>query len=39
MLTDVVVSVTVTALLLALALDVFKRTGTLDPDAVDVLRG
>jgi multicomponent Na+:H+ antiporter subunit C len=38
-LTDVVVSVTVTALLLALALDVFKRTRTLDPDAVDVLRG
>jgi multicomponent Na+:H+ antiporter subunit C len=38
-LTDVVVGVTVTALLLALALDVFKRTGTLDPEAVDVLRG
>jgi multicomponent Na+:H+ antiporter subunit C len=38
-LTDVVVGVTVTALLLALALDVFKRTGALDPDAVDVLRG
>jgi multicomponent Na+:H+ antiporter subunit C len=38
-LTDVVVSVTVAALLLALALDVFKRTGTLDPDAVDALRG
>ncbi len=38
-LTDVVVGVTVTALLLALALDVHKRTRTLDPDAVDVLHG
>jgi multicomponent Na+:H+ antiporter subunit C len=38
-LTDVVVSVTVSALLLALALDVFKRRGTLDPDAVHALRG
>jgi multicomponent Na+:H+ antiporter subunit C len=38
-LTDVVVSVTVSALLLALALDLFKRRGTLDPDAVHALRG
>jgi multicomponent Na+:H+ antiporter subunit C len=38
-LTDVVVSVTVSALLLAVALDVFKRRGTVDPDAVHALRG
>ena len=30
-LTDIVVSATVTALLLALAVEVFKRRGTLDP--------
>jgi multicomponent Na+:H+ antiporter subunit C len=38
-LTDVVVSVTVSALLLALAVDVFKRTGELDPDALAPMRG
>ena len=38
-LTDVVVSVTVSALLLALAVDVFKRTGELDPDALAAMRG
>jgi multicomponent Na+:H+ antiporter subunit C len=31
-LTDVVVSVTVTALLLALVVDVWRRSGTLDPE-------
>ncbi len=31
-LTDVVVSVTVTALLLALVIEIWKRSGTLDPD-------
>ena len=31
-LTDVVVSVTVAALLLALVIDVWKRSGTLDPE-------
>jgi multicomponent Na+:H+ antiporter subunit C len=38
-LTDVVVSVTVSALLLALAVDVFKRTGEVDPDALAPMRG
>ena len=38
-LTDVVVGVTVTALLLALALQAHKRFGTLDPDALRKLRG
>lgn len=33
-LTDIVVGATVTALLLALALQVHKRTGTLDPTAM-----
>ena len=36
---DVVVSVTVSALLLALAIDVFKRTGEIDPDALAAMRG
>jgi multicomponent Na+:H+ antiporter subunit C len=31
-LTDIVVSVTVTALLLALVVDIWKRSGTVDPD-------
>jgi multicomponent Na+:H+ antiporter subunit C len=31
-LTDIVVSVTITALLLALVVDVWKRSGILDPD-------
>jgi multicomponent Na+:H+ antiporter subunit C len=38
-LTDVVVSVTVLALLLALAVDVHKRHGTLDLDELRELRG
>jgi hypothetical protein len=31
--------VTVSALLLALAVDVFKRTGEVDPDALAAMRG
>lgn len=38
-LTDVVVSATVTALLLALAVQIHKRHGTLDPDRLRDLRG
>jgi multicomponent Na+:H+ antiporter subunit C len=38
-LTDVVVAVTITALLLALALQTHKRFGTLDPEALRSLRG
>jgi multicomponent Na+:H+ antiporter subunit C len=38
-LTDVVVGVTVTALLLALAVQEHKRFGTLDPDKLRALRG
>jgi multicomponent Na+:H+ antiporter subunit C len=38
-LTDVVVSATVTALLLALAVQVAKRHGTIDPDQLRALRG
>jgi multicomponent Na+:H+ antiporter subunit C len=38
-LTDVVVSVTVLALLLAVAVQVYKREGTLDPDEVPAVRG
>ncbi|MGW0994284.1 sodium:proton antiporter [Streptomyces sp. NPDC002520] len=38
-LTDVVVGATVTALLLALAMQVRKRHGTLDPDALTGLKG
>jgi multicomponent Na+:H+ antiporter subunit C len=38
-LTDIVVEVTVTALLLALAIQAHKRFGTLDPDELRVLRG
>jgi multicomponent Na+:H+ antiporter subunit C len=37
-LTDVVVGGTVTALLLAVAVQLFKRRGTLDPDELDPLR-
>lgn len=39
MLTDVVVEATVLALLLALALLVHSRSGTLDPDDIQRLRG
>ncbi|MFC9634906.1 sodium:proton antiporter [Streptomyces mirabilis] len=38
-LTDIVVGATVTALLLALVLQVAKRHGTLDPDELRELRG
>ncbi|WP_033319032.1 sodium:proton antiporter [Streptomyces yerevanensis] len=38
-LTDVVVGATVTALLLALVLQIAKRHGTLDPDELSELRG
>ena len=38
-LTDVVVGVTVAALLLALAVQEHKRTGTLDPEEMRSLRG
>ncbi|MEV4434844.1 NADH-quinone oxidoreductase subunit K [Streptomyces sp. NPDC049585] len=38
-LTDVVVGATVTALLLALVLQVHKRHGTVDPDELTELRG
>jgi multicomponent Na+:H+ antiporter subunit C len=38
-LTDVVVSATVTALLLALSVQVAKRHGTVDPDELRSLRG
>ena len=37
-LTDVVVGVTVSALLLALAVQIHKRSGTLDPSALTSLR-
>jgi len=39
MLTDVVVEVTVTALLLALAVRAHERTGKLDPNQLGMLRG
>jgi multicomponent Na+:H+ antiporter subunit C len=39
MLTDVVVEVTVTALLLALAVQAHERTGRLDPDRLGIIRG
>jgi multicomponent Na+:H+ antiporter subunit C len=38
-LTDIVVSVTVLALILALALDVHRQAGTVDPDELRELRG
>jgi multicomponent Na+:H+ antiporter subunit C len=38
-LTDIVVGATVTALLLALALRVYKRTGTVDPQRLGTMRG
>ena len=39
MLTDIVVEATVVALLLALAVQTHKRTGTIDPDKLRELRG
>jgi multicomponent Na+:H+ antiporter subunit C len=38
-LTDIVVSVTVIALILALALDVHRKSGTVDPDELSTLHG
>ena len=38
-LTDIVVSVTVLALILALALDVHRQAGTVDPDEIAELSG
>jgi multicomponent Na+:H+ antiporter subunit C len=38
-LTDIVVEVTVTALLLALAVQAWERTGKLDPNSLGILRG
>lgn len=38
-LTDVVVSATVTALLLAIVIQIDKRHGTIDPDQLRALRG
>jgi multicomponent Na+:H+ antiporter subunit C len=38
-LTDIVVSATVTALLLALTIQIHKRHGTVDPDELRALRG
>jgi multicomponent Na+:H+ antiporter subunit C len=38
-LTDIVVAVTVAALLLALVVQAHRRTGTLDPDGVRALKG
>jgi multicomponent Na+:H+ antiporter subunit C len=38
-LTDIVVGATVTALLLALAIQAQRSSGTLDPDGIDVLHG
>jgi multicomponent Na+:H+ antiporter subunit C len=38
-LTDIVVSATVTSMLLALAIQIHKRTGTIDPDELNDLQG
>ena len=38
MLTDIVIEVTVIALLLALAVQTYERTGTLDPDELVMLK-
>ena len=38
-LTDIVVGITVSGLLLALAIQVHRRRGTMDPDALRALRG
>lgn len=38
-LTDIVVSATVTALLLAIVMQIAKRLGTVDPDELRALRG
>ena len=38
-LTDIVVSATVTSLLLAIAIQIHKRNGSLDPDELNAIRG
>jgi multicomponent Na+:H+ antiporter subunit C len=38
-LTDIVVSATVTSMLLAIAIQIHKRSGTIDPDLLNELRG
>ena len=38
-LTDIVVSATVTSMLLAIAIQIHKRNGTIDPDGLNALRG
>jgi multicomponent Na+:H+ antiporter subunit C len=38
-LTDIVVSATVTAMLLALVIQIHKRQGTVDPDQLHAIRG
>ena len=39
MLTDIVVEATVIALLLSITVRIHRKTGTADPNAVDILRG
>ena len=39
MLTDIVVEATVVALLLAITVQVHKKTGTVDPNQIDILKG
>jgi multicomponent Na+:H+ antiporter subunit C len=39
MLTDIVVEATVVALLLAITVEIHKRTGSTDPDVINVMRG
>jgi multicomponent Na+:H+ antiporter subunit C len=39
MLTDIVVEATVVALLLAITMQVKKKTGNVDPDEVDLMKG
>ena len=39
MLTDIVVEATVVALLLAISVQIHKRTGSADPDHINVMRG
>ena len=39
MLTDIVVEATVVALLLAITVRIHRRTGTANPDEVDIMRG
>jgi multicomponent Na+:H+ antiporter subunit C len=39
MLTDIVVEATVVALLLALIVQINKRTGTVDPNSIAIMKG